>query len=55
MHIFTKKTRAATILWLLRNKTIQFNTRVKKSEPGHQKQLKIDVKSSTKLNFSLNI
>ena len=39
------------ILQLLGNKTIQFNTRVKKSEPAIRKQLKIDVKSTTKLNF----
>ena len=32
---------------------IQFNTRVKKSEPGLRKQLKIDVKTTTKLEFSL--
>ena len=47
--------KAATILRLLRNKTIQSNTRVKKSEPGLRKQLKIDVKSTTKLDFSLKI
>ena len=35
--------RAATILRLLGNKMIQFNTRGKKSEPGLQKQLKIDL------------
>ena len=39
------------ILRLLGNKTIQFNTRVKKSEPAIQKQLNIDVKSTTKFNF----
>ena len=43
--------KAAKILWLLGNETIQFNTRVKKSEPAIRKQLKIDVKSTTKLNF----
>ena len=43
------------ILWLLGNKMIQSNTRGKKSEPGIQKKLNINVKSSTKLNFSLNI
>ena len=37
--------RAATIFWLLGNKTIQFNTRGKKSEPAIRKQLNIDVKS----------
>ena len=41
--------RAATILRLLGNKTIQFNTRGKKSEPGLRKQLNIDIKSTTKL------
>ena len=40
--------RAATILRLLGNETIQLNTRGKKSEPGLRKQLKIDVKSTTK-------
>ena len=44
-------TRAATILRLLGNKTIQFNTRCKKSEPGLRKQLNIDIKSTTKFNF----
>ena len=48
-------TRAATILRLLGNETIQSNTRGKKSEPGIRKQLNIDVKSTTKLNFSLNV
>ena len=43
--------RAATILRLLRNETIQFNTRGKKSEPGLRKQLNIDVKSTTKFYF----
>ena len=44
--------KAATILRLLVNETNQFNTRDKKSEPGLQKQLNIDVKSTTKLDFS---
>ena len=44
-------TRAATILRLLGNETIQFNTRSKKSEPAIQKQLNIDVKSTTKFYF----
>ena len=35
--------RAATILRLLGNETIQYNTRGKKSEPGLRKQLNIDV------------
>ena len=49
-------TRGATILRLLGNETIQFNTRGKKSELGLRKQLNIDVKSTTKFNFfSLNI
>ena len=43
--------KAAKILRLLGNETIQFNTRVKKSEPAIQKQLKINVKFTTKLNF----
>ena len=43
--------KAATILRLLGNKTIQFNTRGKKSEPGLRKQLNIDVKSAIKLDF----
>ena len=47
--------KAAMILWLLGNETIQSNTRVKKSEPGLRKQLKIDVKSTTELDFSLKI
>ena len=47
--------RAATTLQLLGNETIQFNTRGKKSEPGIRKQLIIDIKSATKINFSLNI
>ena len=41
--------RAATILRLLGNETIQFNTPGKKSEPGLRKQLNIDVKSTAKL------
>ena len=36
------------ILRLLGNKTIQYNTQGKKSEPGLLKQLNIDVKSTTK-------
>ena len=44
--------KAATILLLLVNETNQFNTRGKKSEPGLRKQLNIDVKSTTKLDFS---
>ena len=43
--------KAATILRLLENETIQFNTRGKKSEPGLRKQLNIDVKSTTKFYF----
>ena len=43
--------KAATILRVLGNETIQSNTRVKKSELGLRKQLKIDVKSTTKLDF----
>ena len=39
------------ILRLLGNKTIQFNTRGKKSEPGLRKQLNIDVKFTTKFYF----
>ena len=35
--------RAATILRLLRNETIQYNTRGKKSEPDLRKQLNIDI------------
>ena len=45
--------RAATILRLLGNETIQLKTRVKKSEPGLRKQLKIDTKTTTKFDFSL--
>ena len=45
--------RAATILRLLGNETIQFSIRGKKSEPGLRKQLNIDVKSTTKFNFFL--
>ena len=41
-------TKAATILRLLGDETIQLNTRGKKSEPGLRKQLNIDVKSTTK-------
>ena len=49
-------TKAATILRLLGNETIQFNTRGKKSEPGLRKQLNVEVKYTTKFNFfSLNI
>ena len=47
--------RAATILRLLGNKMIQLNTRVKKTEPGLRKQLKINIKSATNFSFSLNI
>ena len=52
--ICTVEIRAATFLLLLLNETIQSNTRGKKSEPGIRKQLNIDVKSTRKLNFSLN-
>ena len=45
--------RAATIIQLLRNETIQFKTRGKKSEQAIRKQLNIDVKPTTKLNFFL--
>ena len=45
--------KAATILRLLGNETIQFNTRGKKSEPGLRKQLNVEVKSTTKFNFFL--
>ena len=45
--------RAATILWLLGNGTIQFNTQGMKSELGLRKQLNIDVKSTTKFYFFL--
>ena len=44
--------RAAMILRLLGNETNQFNTRGKNSEPGLRQQLNIDVKSTTKLDFS---
>ena len=48
--------KAGTILRLLGNKTIHFNTRGKKSEPDLRKELNIEVKSTTKLKFfSLNI
>ena len=47
----TLRIRAATILRLLGNETMQFNTRGKKSEPGLRKQLNIDAKSTTKFNF----
>ena len=43
---------AATILWLLGNETIQFNIRVKNSELGLRKQLKVDVKTTKKFIFS---
>ena len=46
------QSRAATILWLLGNETNQFSTRGKKSELGLRKELNIDVKSTTKLDFS---
>ena len=45
------KSKAATILRLLGNETIQLNTRSKKSEPGLRKQLNTDVKSTTKFYF----
>ena len=48
------KIKAATILRLLGNETNQFNTRSKKSEPAIRKQLNIDIKSTTKLNFFSN-
>ena len=47
--------KAATILPLLGNETIQFNTPGKKSELGLRKQLKIDENSSTKFDLSSNI
>ena len=43
------------IFRLLRNKTIQFNTRSKKSKPGLRKQLNIDVKSATKFIYYILI
>ena len=46
-------TRAATILRLLGNETIQSDTRGKKSEPVLRKQLNMDVKSTTKFYFFL--
>ena len=49
---FEYPTKAATILRLLGNETIQFNTRGKKGEPGLRKQLNIDVKSTTKFYIS---
>ena len=48
---FNMTTKAATILQLLENETIQFNTRGKKSEPGLRKQLNINIESTTKLYF----
>ena len=45
--------KAATILRLLGNETIQFNTRVKKSEPGLRKQLKRDLNLLQNLIFLL--
>ena len=54
--IWQRKIKAATILRLLGNETIHFNTRGKKSEPDLRKQLNIEVKSTTKFKFfSLNI
>ena len=47
------QSKAATILRLLGNETIQFNTRGKKSEPDLRKQLNVEVKSTTKFNFFL--
>ena len=47
LQFYCVNSRAATILRLLGNETIQFNTRGKKSEPGLRKQLNIDVKSTT--------
>ena len=47
--------KAATILRLLGNETNQFSTRSKKSEPAIRKQLNIDIKSTTKLNFFSNM
>ena len=56
LSLNNNKTRAATILRLLGNKTFQFSTRGKKSETGLRKQLTTDVKSTTKfIFFSLNI
>ena len=50
------RSKAATILRLLGNETIHFNTRGKKIEPDLRKQLNIEVKSTTKFKFfSLNI
>ena len=43
------------ILRLLGSETIQLNTRGKKSEPDLRKQLNIDVKSTTKFLFFLQI
>ena len=41
------------IFRLLGNEMIQFSTRVKKTEPCLQKQLKINIKITTKFDFSL--
>ena len=43
-HSISLQSKAATILRLLGNKTIQFNTRGKKSEPGLREQLNVDVR-----------
>ena len=51
----TVSNKAAKILRLLRNETIQLNTRGKKSEPGLRKQLNKDIKSTTKFYFFLQI
>ena len=55
MRIPKLTSRAATILRSLGNEAIQFSTQVKKNEPGIQKQLNTDVKSTTKLIFSIYI
>ena len=51
--LYTPWIRAPTILRLLGKEMIQFKTRIKKGEPDLRKQLKIDTKSTTKLEFSL--
>ena len=49
------KIRSAPILRLLGNETNQFIARGKKTELSVRKQLNIEVKSTTKLDFPLNI
>ena len=53
--MITALIRSVTVLRLPGNETIQFNTRIKKCKLGLRPEQKIDIKSATKLDVSINI